>query len=68
MVFLMRRSSGEYKTSHFAMGTSLMSVAMTLLGSASGYIADELGFVAFFAIAFAASLPGVILAFKAPTE
>lgn len=68
LIFLMRRTSGEYKASHFAIGTSMMSVGATLLGAASGFIANEIGFVAFFALAFAASLPGVLLSLRVPTE
>ncbi|HZF52516.1 MAG TPA: MFS transporter [Polyangiaceae bacterium] len=68
MSFIMRCASGEYKASHFAIATSLMSVAMTGLGSASGFLADRYGFVYFFALAFAASLPGVALSFWAPKE
>jgi PAT family beta-lactamase induction signal transducer AmpG len=68
LVFLMRRARGEYKTSHFAIGSSLMSLATTLLGTVSGHIAQAVGFTGFFALAFAASLPGVALSFKVPTE
>lgn len=68
LVFLMRRTRGEYKTSHFAIGSSLMSLATTLLGTVSGHIAQAIGFTGFFALAFAASLPGVALSFKVPTE
>jgi PAT family beta-lactamase induction signal transducer AmpG len=68
MSFIMRRATGEYKASHFAIATSLMSVAMTGLGSGSGFLANAVGFVYFFAIAFAASLPGVVLSFWAPKE
>lgn len=68
LVFLMRRARGEYKTSHFAIGSSLMSLATTLLGTVSGHIAQAIGFTGFFALAFVASLPGVALSFKVPTE
>lgn len=68
MVFLMRRSAGEYKTSHFAIASSLMSVGMTALGSVSGVLAASVGFTAFFALAFAVSVPGVLVSFKVPTE
>ena len=67
-VFIMRRCAGEYRASHFAIGTALMSVATTVAGGASGFIADRVGFVVFFAIAFAASLPGVVLARVVPTD
>lgn len=67
-VFLMRRCSEEYKASHFAIGTALMSVPVTFFGSVSGLLADRVGFTAFFAIAFASSIPGVILSRRVPVE
>lgn len=68
MVFLMRRCSGDYKASHFAIASALMSVAMTLAGSVSGYLAARVGFTAFFLLAFAASIPGVILSRVVPKD
>lgn len=68
VVFLMRRCSGVYKASHFALTSALMSLATTVAGSGSGYLAERFGFVAFFWLAFAASLPGVLLARRVPTE
>jgi len=68
MVFLMRRSAGEHKASHFAMASALMSVATTIAGTVSGVLAERVGFVGFFALAFALSLPGVVLSFFVPKE
>lgn len=68
LIFLVRRSAGEYKVSHFAIASALMSVATTAAGSVSGYLASLVGFTAFFAVAFVASIPGVILARSVPTE
>lgn len=68
MVFLMRRCSGTYKASHFALTSALMSLATTVAGGASGYLAERVGFAAFFLLAFAASLPGVALARRVPTD
>lgn len=67
-VFLMRRCSDAYKASHFAIGTAIMSVAVTITGTISGDIAERVGFTAFFAIAFAASIPGVILSRRVPAD
>ncbi|WP_437915701.1 MFS transporter [Sorangium sp. So ce302] len=67
-VFLMRRCVDGYKSSHFAIGSALMSVSATFAGSASGYLAASAGFTAFFAIAFAASIPGVVLSRLVPRE
>jgi len=68
MVFLMRRASGAYKASHFAIASALMSLATTGVGTASGYLAERVGFTAFFAVAFAASLPGVALSRFVPKD
>ncbi|CAN92219.1 putative membrane protein [Sorangium cellulosum So ce56] len=67
-VFLMRRCVDGYKSSHFAIGSALMSVSATFAGSVSGYLAASAGFTAFFAIAFAASIPGVVLSRLVPRD
>ncbi|MEK8088265.1 MFS transporter [Thermithiobacillus plumbiphilus] len=68
MVFLMQRCQGDYQATHFAIGSALMSVAATFAGSASGFIADSVGFTVFFWFAFALSWPGVILAGLMPAR
>lgn len=68
MVFLMRRCQGAHKASHFAIASALMSVATTIAGTVSGKIADRVGFAAFFLIAFAVAIPGMILSFFVPTN
>ena len=60
-VYLMRRCAGQYKTAHFAIATSLMSVAATASGSASGFLAKYTGYPTFFFIACCAALPGLVL-------
>ena len=67
-VFILRRSAGEFKASHFAFCTALMSLATTFVGTPSGYLASAVGFPSFFAIAFLASVPGVLLSRWVPTE
>jgi PAT family beta-lactamase induction signal transducer AmpG len=68
MVFLMQRCSQNFQATHFAIGSALMSVAATLAGSASGFIAAKVGFTLFFLIAFVFSWPGVMLAWFMPTK
>lgn len=68
VVFLTRRCAPEHRASHFAIATSLMQLATMGAGAASGYVAEWLGFPGLFALAFAASLPGVALARSVPTE
>ncbi len=67
-VFLMWRCAKEHKAAHFAIGSALMSLASTGAGVASGYLLSPVEYPTFFAIAFAASLPGVALAFVVPKE
>lgn len=68
MVFLMQRCSGDFQATHFAIGSALMSVAATVAGSASGFVAAQVGFFHFFLIAFVLSWPGVILAWLMPSR
>jgi PAT family beta-lactamase induction signal transducer AmpG len=67
-VFLLRRCSPEHKATHFAIVSALMSVASTFAGVSSGFLLEHLGYPAFFALAFAASLPGVVLTRFVPKE
>ena len=66
MVFLMQRCQGSYQATHFAIGSALMSVAATVVGSFSGYIAAQVGFTRFFLLAFLAALPSLLLAARMP--
>jgi PAT family beta-lactamase induction signal transducer AmpG len=68
VIFLMRRCHGDHKAAHFAIATSLMSIVATGAGPVAAFLAERLGFPRFFALAFAASLPGVILTLRVPKE
>jgi PAT family beta-lactamase induction signal transducer AmpG len=67
-VFLMRRCSREHKAAHYAIASALMSVMATGAGVSSGYLVSRLDYPLFFALAFAASLPGVVLAWFVPQD
>jgi PAT family beta-lactamase induction signal transducer AmpG len=60
-VFLMRRCSGAYKATHFAIATALMSIPATA-SALSGHLAQAVGYPVFFCIASAGALPGLVLA------
>jgi len=68
MVFLMQRCSGNFQATHFAIGSALMSLAATVAGSISGFVAAEVGFTVFFWIAFVFSWPGILLAWLMPSR
>lgn len=68
MVFLMRRCQGAYKASHFAIASALMSLGTTIAGTISGKLAARVGFPAFFLLAFAAAVPGMVISWFVPTN
>jgi PAT family beta-lactamase induction signal transducer AmpG len=68
VVFLMQRCSGNFQATHFAIGSALMSVAATVAGSLSGFVAAHVGYTLFFWIAFVISWPGLILAWIMPSR
>ena len=59
MVYLMRISRGEHRTSHFAIATGLMALGMMLPGMVSGAIQEAIGYRAFFLLVLALGLPGL---------
>ncbi len=67
-VFLMRRCAKEHKAAHYAIASALMTVFMTLAGFSSGYLVKNIGFAPFFALAFLAAIPGMLLAWAVPQD
>jgi PAT family beta-lactamase induction signal transducer AmpG len=59
--FMMRLCQTEYRASHFAVATGIMSLSLTVTGVAAGFFAQRLGWTWFFVITFAASVPGMLL-------
>ncbi len=66
MVYIIRCPVTEHKAAHMALLTSLMSIAFTLAGVFSGYLADAIGFPAYFAFTFIVTIPGMVLTFFVP--
>ncbi len=60
MVYLMRISRGEHRTSHYAIATGVMALGMMLPGMASGAIQMKLGYRAFFLLVLLMGAPGLI--------
>lgn len=61
MVFLMRACDPAHKAGHMAILTALMSVSFTIAGVLSGYLAEALGFTAYFGLTFVATLPSMFM-------
>jgi PAT family beta-lactamase induction signal transducer AmpG len=65
-VFLMQRCRRAFSASHFAMATSVVSLASTFSGYASGPLNERLGHPLFFTVAFLASVPSLVLVLLVP--
>lgn len=65
-VFLMRCCDPAHRAAHMAIVTALMSVGFTVAGMASGYLAQALGFVRYFAFTFFVTIPSMALIFVLP--
>jgi PAT family beta-lactamase induction signal transducer AmpG len=61
MVFLMRCCDPRHKAAHMAILTALMSVSFTIAGVASGFLAERIGFFAYFGLTFLATFPSMLL-------
>jgi PAT family beta-lactamase induction signal transducer AmpG len=66
MVYIMRCCRPEHKAAHMALLTALMSVSFTLAGVASGFLAEALGFTAYFVFTFLVTIPGMLLTLYVP--
>ena len=61
MVYIMRCVDPRHKAAHMAILTALMSVGFTVAGVASGFLAERLGFAAYFGFTFVATIPSMLL-------
>jgi PAT family beta-lactamase induction signal transducer AmpG len=68
MVFLMRICRSEFKASHYAIGTGLMSISGLYAGVISGFVTSWVGYGLFFGISFLVSIPGMVLVCFVPLE
>jgi PAT family beta-lactamase induction signal transducer AmpG len=65
-VFQIQRCRKAFSASHFAITTSVISLASTVVGSLSGPLNTRLGHPLFFTVAFLASVPGLVLVLLVP--
>ncbi len=61
VIFQMRTCKAEFRASHYAIATSIMAFGPMISGPIGGYLASHFGYTSFFAICFAASIPGLTL-------
>lgn len=69
MLYIMQEMSpGRYRTAHYAFGTGIMALTMTVTGTVSGRIQELLGYQAFFVFVLLMSIPPILFAWIAPFD
>ena len=68
MTFLMRVCRPEFKASHYAIGTGLMSLSGLYAGVVSGFLTAWLGYGLFFGVSFLVSIPGMAMVLFIPKQ
>lgn len=67
MLYMMQQlAPGKYQTAHYAFGTALMGLCLTLTGMSSGFIQARIGYVGFFSFVMIATLPSFVISWLAP--
>lgn len=61
LVFLLTTCSKEYRATHYAVGSAIMSIPGTIVGGQAGGIVEAIGYTNLYIIAFVAALPGMFL-------
>jgi PAT family beta-lactamase induction signal transducer AmpG len=61
LVFLLTTCSKEYRATHYAVGSAIMSVPGTLIGGEAGRLVEMIGYTNLYILAFALSIPGMCL-------
>ena len=61
LVFLLSTCAKEYRATHYAIGSAIMSVPGTIIGGESGRIVELIGYTNLYILAFVLSLPGMLL-------
>jgi PAT family beta-lactamase induction signal transducer AmpG len=67
MIYLMQQlAPGKYPTTHYAFGTALLALCMMATGMISGHLQQLLGYVSYFMVAMAATIPSFLVTWFAP--
>ena len=68
IVFILRTCKPEFKASHYAVGSAIMSLFSTFFGGFGGIIVEHMGYLNLFIMAFCASIPSMMLLFWVPIK
>ena len=61
LVFLLTTCSKEFKATHYAIGSAIMSIPGTIVGGLGGWIVESLGYTNLYVIAFVAAIPSMVM-------
>jgi PAT family beta-lactamase induction signal transducer AmpG len=61
LVFLLRTCKPEHKAGHYAIGSAIMSIGSSVVGGYGGRLVESIGYLCLFMLAFAASIPSMLL-------
>jgi len=61
LVFLLSTCSKEYRATHYAVGSAIMSIPGTIIGGEAGRLVELIGYTNLYVLAFILSLPGMFL-------
>ncbi len=61
LVFLLSTCSKEYRATHYAVGSAIMSVSGTIIGGEAGWIVESIGYTNLYIVAFILAIPGMCL-------
>ena len=68
VVFILRTCKPEFKASHFAIGSAIMSLFSTFFGGFSGIVVEHIGYLHLFMCSFLVSIPSMMLLFWVPIK
>jgi PAT family beta-lactamase induction signal transducer AmpG len=61
LIFLLSTCTKEFRATHYAIGSAIMSIPGTLLGGAAGGFVERYGYTSLYVWAFIAAIPGMCL-------
>jgi PAT family beta-lactamase induction signal transducer AmpG len=68
VVFILRTCKPEFKASHYAIGSAIMSLFSTFFGGFGGVIVERIGYLHLFQCSFFASIPSMLLLLWVPIK
>jgi PAT family beta-lactamase induction signal transducer AmpG len=61
LVFLLTTCSKNFRATHYAIGSAIMSIPGTIIGGEAGRIVESIGYTNLYILAFVLALPGMFL-------